>query len=65
MLVLQRKKGEVVRIGNQGEIAIKILSQENGVTRLGIEAPKDILIDREEIRCKRQSLSSSQGDLPC
>ncbi len=62
MLVLQRKRGQVVRIGNNGEVVVKVLSYDQGVIRLGIDAPKDMRVDREELYLQRQS-SETPEDL--
>lgn len=47
MLVLSRKVGEVVTIGNS--IEITVISYDRGVIRLGINAPKSIAVHRKEI----------------
>ena len=47
MLVLARKENESIHIGEN--IVIKIVSIENGTVKLGIEAPKDISIVRNEL----------------
>jgi carbon storage regulator len=47
MLVLTRKKEESIRIGD--DITIKIVDIDNRQVKLGIEAPKHIAINREEI----------------
>ncbi len=47
MLVLSRKIGEVITIGNS--IQITVLSYDRGVVRLGIEAPKSVPVHRKEI----------------
>ncbi|MCP3031427.1 carbon storage regulator CsrA [Halobacillus sp. A1] len=47
MLVLNRKSGESVRIGD--DIEVKVVSIEGGQVKLGIEAPKHIEIHRQEI----------------
>lgn len=47
MLVLSRKPGESIIIGNN--IEIKILEIEDGKVKLGIDAPRDIEIYRKEI----------------
>ncbi len=47
MLVLQRRTGQSIQIGEQ--IKIKFLRQSNGYIQIGIVAPKDILILRSEI----------------
>ncbi len=50
MLVLSRKIGEVITIGNS--IEITILSYDRGVVRLGINAPKNVPVHRKEIHDK-------------
>ena len=47
MLVLTRKKEESIRIGD--DITIKIVDIDNRQVKLGIEAPKHVSINREEI----------------
>lgn len=47
MLVIARKDGQSVLIGD--DIEIKILKQFDGTVKLGIEAPKDKLILRKEL----------------
>ena len=47
MLVLSRKIGEVITIGNS--VKITVLSFDRGVVRLGIEAPKTIPVHRKEV----------------
>lgn len=48
MLILQRKAGESLFIGD--EIEVSILSVEAGRVRLAIEAPRDVSILRSELR---------------
>lgn len=47
MLVLGRKVDEAILIGD--EIVVKVVSIDNGVVKLGIEAPKDVSILRDEL----------------
>lgn len=47
MLALTRKKDEAIII--DGNIEIRILDIQDGKVRLGISAPKDVSIHREEI----------------
>jgi carbon storage regulator len=47
MLVLSRKLGEKVLIGE--DIVVTVVEIERGKIRLGIEAPKDVPIVRQEL----------------
>ncbi len=47
MLVLARKLDESIVIGDN--ITIKVISVEKGVVKLGIDAPRDISIIRNEL----------------
>jgi carbon storage regulator len=51
MLVLSRKLGEVIRIGK--DIRITVVSIHPAKVRVGIEAPMDVMLDREEIYLKK------------
>ena len=53
MLVLSRRVGERVYIGN--DITLEILSINRGIIRLGISAPAEVSIDRQEVREARQT----------
>ena len=59
MLILTRRVGETVMIGN--DITVTILGVKGNQVRVGINAPKDVAVHREEIyeRIKREQ----QGDL--
>jgi len=46
ILVLSRKPGEVIRIGDA--IIITVIGVDRGRVRLAIEAPKDVRIYRQE-----------------
>ena len=48
MLVLSRKEGESIAIG--GEIVITVFEVSRGRVRLGIEAPREISVQRGEVR---------------
>lgn len=51
MLVLTRKVGERVVIGNG--ITVAVVGVQGQKVRLGIVAPPDLAVDREEIRALR------------
>ncbi len=47
MLVLRRKAGGQIRIGE--DIIITVVETHTGSVKLGIDAPKDVKVNREEI----------------
>lgn len=49
MLVLSRKLGEKIYIGHNQEICITVVDIDRGKIRLGIEAPRDVPIFRQEL----------------
>jgi carbon storage regulator len=55
MLVLTRKPHENVIITTPDEtITVRVLRIEKGTVRLGIDAPPEVIIDREEITKKKE-----------
>ena len=48
MLILQRKEGESLLLGE--DIEITVLAVETGRVRLAIQAPRDVTILRSELR---------------
>ncbi len=50
MLVLSRKLGESVQVGDG--IVIRIVEVRRSRVRIGIEAPPSVRIQREEIACQ-------------
>ncbi|UOR14057.1 carbon storage regulator CsrA [Halobacillus amylolyticus] len=53
MLVLNRKAGESIRIGD--DIELKVVSVEGGQVKLGIDAPRHVEIHRQEVYAAIQS----------
>jgi carbon storage regulator len=47
MLILSRRIGEIIRIGP--DIVVTILGVNGSQVRVGIEAPKDVAVHREEV----------------
>ena len=47
MLILTRRPGETLKIGD--EIEVTVLSVKGNQVRLGITAPKEVAVHREEI----------------
>jgi carbon storage regulator len=47
MLILTRREGETVRIGEH--VTVTVLRVKGGQVRIGVNAPKDVAVQREEI----------------
>ncbi|HSQ70219.1 MAG TPA: carbon storage regulator CsrA [Steroidobacteraceae bacterium] len=54
MLILTRRVGETVMIGN--EVTVTVLGVKGNQVRIGVNAPRDVAVHREEIfeRIKRE-----------
>ena len=48
MLVLAREEGESIMIGD--DIEVILIRSTNGKARIGVSAPRDVMVDRSEIR---------------
>jgi len=59
MLVLTRKTNQSIKIGD--EIEITVLSVSGDKVRIGIDAPRDISVFRQEIIDKAESESAKDG----
>lgn len=59
MLILTRRVGETVVIGDN--IEITVLGVKGGQVRLGVKAPRDVTVHREEIveRIRREHDASA------
>ncbi len=65
MLVLTRKLGENIRIGDS--VKITVLEVRSGQVKLGIEAPPEIKVHREEIYARIQEenrRAQAKGESP-
>lgn len=64
MLILTRRAGETVMIGS--DVTITVLGVKGNQVRIGINAPKDVAVHREEIyeRIQGEQAKSSDGDAP-
>ena len=47
MLILTRRVGETLMIGD--DIAVTVLGVKGGQVRVGVNAPRDVIVHREEI----------------
>jgi len=59
MLVLSRKVGEKILIGDK--IAVTVVRIAPGIVRIGVEAPQDLPIVREEIKDRHRESSPEQA----
>ena len=64
MLILTRRVGETVMIGD--EVTITVLGVKGNQVRIGINAPKHVAVHREEIyeRIKREQRTGADGEAP-
>ena len=67
MLILSREVGESVVI--DGRIIVKVMRLEGGVLKLGIEAPPEIPVHRQEVyeeiqKSNREAMVRPSGSVP-
>lgn len=63
MLILTRRTGETVMIGN--DVTLTVLGVKGNQVRIGINAPKSVPVHREEIyeRIKRELVGDVDGNV--
>lgn len=59
MLILTRRVGESLMIGD--EVNVTVLGIKGNQVRIGVNAPKDVAVHREEIYQRIQQENSSQA----
>jgi carbon storage regulator len=60
MLVLTRKTSQSIRIGEEIEVTVLSISGEK--VRLGIRAPRDVPVFREEVTGAAEQAAEASGD---
>lgn len=58
MLILTRRVGESLIIGD--DVVVNVLGVKGNQVRLGVDAPKDVTVHREEIYNRIQSEKNNQ-----
>jgi len=66
MLVLSRKIGQRIAIG--GGIVITVVAARGSQVRIGVEAPRDVVVLRDELSAPRDALTAAaarpEGPVP-
>lgn len=61
MLILTRKSGETITIGEN--IQIRVLDVKGGQVRIGVDAPREVSVNREEV-FERVQAEESESSTP-
>ena len=60
MLILTRRMGETILIGD--DVAVTILGVNGSQVRIGVKAPKDVAVDREEVRWRKDDSGTREAE---
>ena len=62
MLILTRRVGETLMVGD--DVTVTVLGVKGNQVRIGVNAPKDVSVHREEIyqRIQKEKSESSRSD---
>ncbi len=62
MLILTRRPQEAIRVGS--DVTITVLAIEAGKVRIGIDAPRHVTVDREEVHARKLRAPHLRSDEP-
>ncbi len=62
MLILTRRVGETLMIGD--EVTVTVLGVKGNQVRIGVNAPKDVAVHREEIYLRIKQEQEQERDQP-
>ena len=60
MLILTRRVGETLMVGDQ--VTVTVLGVKGNQVRIGVNAPKEVSVHREEIYMRIQAEKNGQAD---
>ncbi len=60
MLILTRRVGETLMVGD--DVTVTVLGVKGNQVRIGVDAPKDVAVHREEIYQRIQNEKEDQQD---
>lgn len=58
MLSMIRKKGQIIRIGDDIKIIVYRVDEQDGYVTLAFEAPKEVIILRTEVLKRKRRMES-------
>lgn len=61
MLILTRRVGETLMVGD--EVTVTVLGVKGNQVRIGVNAPKDVSVHREEIYDRIQKENDKDGNI--